>query len=133
MKTTGIDGDTAECSTQQSLKSFRAIAEARHLDPHATQHGNVQVAQRRVARIGEVPAARDAAAAFAAQQDREIVWVVAVAVGQAGAAHNHGVIEKGPFPFLDRLQAGEQVYELFDMPASNDLVRIELGLIFAVV
>src|SRR5437879_2688498 len=47
---------------QQPAQRLGAVAEARHRDAHAIQHRHVQVAQGRVARVGEVAAALDAAA-----------------------------------------------------------------------
>ena len=72
-----------------------------------------------------------AAAAFAGQQDGQVVGIVAVAVGETGAAHNHRIVQERLVAFLDRFQAREQIDELFDVPARDDLVGIDLGLLLA--
>src|SRR5262245_36257341 len=99
-------------SPQQIPQRFRAVAEALRGNTHAIQHRDVQVAQRRILRRRNVLAGLDATAAPPAQQDREVVRVVLVAVRQAGPAHDHRVVEQGPLAFLDPLEPGEQVGEL---------------------
>ena len=50
----------------------------------------------------------EAAAALAAQQDRQVVGIVGVAIGQARAARS-SIVQERLVAFLDRFQAREQI------------------------
>ena len=74
-----------------------------------------QVVHRRLARIAEVPARLQRAAALAGQQDRQVGVRVPVAVVDAAAVGDHAVVQQRARAFLDRLQLAEQVSELLDV------------------
>src|SRR5262249_29660059 len=73
----------------QIRQPTRAVAEVRQVRPHAVHQLNVEVGDRRVARVADVPARFNGAAALAGQEDRQLVVVVAVAVAVAAAVQDH--------------------------------------------
>ena len=66
---------------------------------------------------GEVPARRERAAAAAGQQDRQVVRVVAVAVGHGRAEEHHAVVQQRAVALADRRHPAQHVGELLDVPA----------------
>src|SRR5262245_14280974 len=83
------------------LERAGAVAEGAHRRAHAFEHGDVKVAERGVFLGGDVTAGIDAPAGSAGQNDWQIAGLVFVAVGEARAEEDHGIVEQGFFAFTD--------------------------------
>ena len=97
------------------------------------QHGNVQIRDRRVEGVLHMTAGVQRAAAFAEQQDRQLVVVVAVAIPDAGAVEEHHVVEQGAVAFFDCLQFGDEVGQVLGVELVDLGDLFELGFVAAVV
>ena len=73
------------------------------------------------------------AAAFAEQENRQLIVVVAVAVADAGAVEEHHVVEQGAVAFFDCLQFGDEVVEVLSVELVDLGDLFELGFVAAVV
>ena len=71
-----------ESSCLHDLQRTRAIPERFHWGAHAFEHRNVEVTERRVLRAGDVAARVELPAGSASQNDWQVVWIVAIAVGE---------------------------------------------------
>ena len=79
-----------------------------------------------------MPPGLDGAAALAGEEDGQIVVVVAVAVADAAAVDDHGVVEEGPVAFADRFELAQQVSELLDVESVDLPELLVLLLVTAV-
>src|SRR3984893_10135748 len=79
----GAEGTTflhTGASTFQPARPARAVPERPQPHAHPVEQRQVEVAQRRLLRITDVPTGLQGAAALANQQDRQVIMVVPVAV-----------------------------------------------------
>ena len=79
---------------------------------HASEHGEVEVGERRFLGHDDVPSGSEGAAAATCEKDGQVVVVVAVRIGNARAKDNHGMIEQSAAPFLDGLELFQEISEL---------------------
>ena len=84
--------------SSQPAQRSAAVAETIRLEAHGVEHGDVQVAQGGAAFETDVAAGPDRAAAFAGQNDRQVVVVVAVSVADTAAHHHHAMIQQRALP-----------------------------------
>src|SRR5437879_1811574 len=94
--------NTATTGLQQHIQAAGGIAKGFGADAHAVQHGHEEVVHRRVVRILNVAAGLDGARALACEEDRQVIVVVAVAVAQARAVDDHGVVQHRAVVLFDR-------------------------------
>ena len=87
---------------------------------------DVEVRQRRVFGVHQVLPGGDAAAAAAAEHDGQVVRIVAVAVADAAAEQDHGIVEHDAVAFLHVAQLAQQVGVLLDVPAVDELILAHL-------
>ncbi len=73
------------------------------------QEREPQVIERRLFLGNDVPARLDRAAGAASDKNRKIVVIVGVAVPEAAAVGDHGLIQQRAIPFAGRFQLVEQV------------------------
>ena len=110
----------------EPLERPGAIGEPLDRGADAVEHRHVQVAERRVLAVDEVPTRRQRAAGPAGQHGRQVVRVVLVAVAQGRAEQHHRVVQQRPFPFADLLHPVEQLGALLDVPGRDPLVLVQL-------
>src|SRR5476651_484024 len=84
----------------RELEFAGAVAEFAFRRAHGVEHGEPEVGDRCAGRV-QVASGLDGAAAFAEQDEREIVVVVAVAVAVAAAIGNERVVQDGTVALLD--------------------------------
>ena len=94
-----------------------AVSDGFGVDAHAVQEGEEQIVEGRILRESEVLALLfKRSRAAARQQDRQVIVVMAVAVADACAVDDHGVVEQGAVGFVDAVQLLQEI---------GDLLRVE--------
>src|SRR6266704_2733591 len=81
------------------LQFPRAVADALGRNTHAFEHREIQVRHRRLAIVTNMAAGPQPAAATPREQDRQVVMVVAIAVADGAAVHDHAIVEQRSFAF----------------------------------
>ena len=112
------------------LKELRelagGVAQGLAGDAEAVQHRDQQVAHRGAVRVAHVAPGLDRAATPPAEQDRQVVVVVSVAIADAATVDQHGIVQKALVAFLDALQLVEDVGKLLNMELVDQADLLQL-------
>ena len=88
------------------------VAEGFALDVHAVQQGDVEIRHRRFRGIDDVASGLDAACSVTGQDHRQMIVLMAVAVAQAAAVDDHGMIEQRAVAVFCGFQFAQEIGEL---------------------
>src|SRR5579872_5843201 len=111
----------------------RAIADFVDRDTHSVKHGHEKIRHRGFGGVLYVAAWFKSSAAAAGQHGRKIFVQVAVAITEAAAVDDHGMIEQGSVAVLSRFQLREEVGELVDVEAVDLRYLLDFVLVSLVV
>ena len=76
-----------------------AVTELFDFNAHAIQHRDIKIAQRYIALRLKMLAGLQSSTAVTAEQNRQIIRVMPIAIGNTGPEQNHAVIQKRAVAF----------------------------------
>ena len=92
---------------EQRIQLARRVADRFRRNPDAIQHREEKVRHRRPVFVLNVSAGFEIPAALASNQNRQIVVVVPIRVGDSAAVNEQCIVEQRPVWLLDRLHSPE--------------------------
>ena len=118
---------------EQHVQLAGGVADGLRRNPDAIQHREEEVGHRGAVFVLDVPPCLHGAAALARDQDREVVVVVAIRIGDTATVDEHRVVEEGAVRLLNGFHPIQDIGELLDMERIDLLKLVELFRVLAVV
>lgn len=116
------------------LERTGGVAEALGIDAELVEHAHVEVGKRDLFAEIDVTAGTKGTAGISTYDDGEIAVTVTVAIGNATAVNDHGIVEEGlPIDILGRLHFLHEVSQLLDVKLVDLLNLIQVLLLPLVV